>query len=187
LLERGLHGVTSRKGAPGPPSNGPIDVRSWEWERSQWLVPGATTSRFFTDDRYSDKETAFLAWPVVKQAKAAWRDGLNDLAWLKLNRIEAAFPRLCEKFPEFLRLRVKLARSKDEREVLGRCEGDLKRLAAHEKGFVGFLSVLRRYWHWGFPLRIRVWKWLSSVWERKHRIPGKLVKMMRPAPGRIGS
>ncbi|MEO8008638.1 MAG: hypothetical protein ABI728_08985, partial [Betaproteobacteria bacterium] len=185
LLERGLQGVTPRTGTPCPPSTGTIDVRSWEWERSQWLVPGATTSRFFTDDHYSDKETAFLAWPKIKQAKAAWRDGLNDLAWANLSRLETAFPRMCEKFPEFLRLRAKLAAARDERQILRNSDANLKRLAAREKGITRLLTILRRYWHWGFPLRLRVWKWLNIVWEHKHRIPGKLVKILaRPVQRR---
>ena len=97
LLERGLEGTPPRVGVSGPTVDPAIDVRSWEWERSLWLHPGATTSRFFTDDIYSDKETAFLVWPRVKEARAAWRKGLKDRAWATLNRIEAGFPRMCKK------------------------------------------------------------------------------------------
>ena len=188
LLEQGLQGVAPRTGTPGPlPPTGVIDVRSWEWERSQGLVPGATTSRFFTDDHYSDQETAFLAWPRIKEAKAAWREGLRDLAWMRLSRLEAAFPRLCEKFPEFLRFRAKMAISRDERQILERCEANLERLVANEQGLSGFLAMSKRYWHRSFPLRLRARLWLKLIWKHKHRIPGKLVKiLMRPAQRRSG-
>ncbi|NDB18914.1 MAG: hypothetical protein EB027_06595, partial [Actinobacteria bacterium] len=68
LLEEGLAGVPPR--GKRPPSLDPcIDVRSWEWERSQWLNPSATTARFHLDEPYRDKETAFLLWPKIRQAK----------------------------------------------------------------------------------------------------------------------
>jgi hypothetical protein len=178
LLEQGLQGVTPRAGPPGPAAPGIIDVRSWEWESSQWLVPGATTSRFFTDDQYSDKETAFLAWPVVRQAKAAWREGLKDLAWMKLSRLEAAFPRLCEKFPEFLRLRAKLAAERNEQEILSGSIANLKKLTVQGKGFAGFPIMLVRRWHWSYQLRMRTWNQFKRVWMFKHRIPGKLVSVV---------
>jgi hypothetical protein len=184
LLERGLQGVPPRGGAPGFPSDGTIDVRSWEWQCSRWLHPGATTVRFFIDDGYSDKETAFLVWPRVKEAKLAWSKGLKDSAWAILNRIEARFPRMCEKFPEFLRLRAILAAERNEPETLRRCKANLERLVVQEKGLAGFLRMLRRYLHRGFPLK----RQLKRVWTRKHRIPGKLVDiLMRLATGRAGT
>ena len=184
LLERGLEGVPPRKGTPGPPSDGTIDVRSWEWEQSQWLHPGATTHRFFTDESYKDKETAFLVWPKVKEARAAWRKGLKDRAWTVLQRLETSFPRMCEKFPEFLRLKGKLAAERNERETLRSCEASLEKLAARKKGLPGLLTRSRRYLHWGFPLA----RLLKRAWKRKHRIPRKLSDvLMRLASGRSGS
>ena len=183
LLERGLEGTPPRGGVPGPVVDSAIDVRGLEWERSLWLHPGATTSRFFAHDIYSDKETAFLIWPRVKEARAAWRKGLKDQAWTTLNRIEAGFPRMCEKFPEFLRLRGKVAAERNELETLRSCEEHLKSLAALEKARAGFPAKMRRYLHWGYPLAMQ----LKRVWKRKHRIPRKLAGLlMRLAAGRSG-
>jgi hypothetical protein len=187
LLERGLQGVPPRSGTSGPPSDGVIDARSWEWEQSRWLQPGATTNRLFTDDCYSDKETAFLVWPRIKEANAAWRKGLKDRAWMLLHRLETCFPRMCERFPEFLRLRAKLAAERNEREVLTSCKANLKKLTAQGKRLAGFPAILVRRWHWSYPLRVRVRKRLVYIWERKHRIPGKLASiLMNLAAGRSG-
>jgi hypothetical protein len=188
LLERGLQGVPPRSGTSGPPSDGVIDARSWEWEQSQWLQPGATTHRFFTDDSYSDKETAFLVRPRIKEARTAWRKGLKDRAWKVLHRVETSFPRMCEKFPEFLRLRAKLAAERNEREILTSCKANLKTLTVQGKGLAGIPTILMRRWHWSYPLRMRVWKRLIYIWERKHRIPGKLARiLMNLAAGRTGT
>jgi hypothetical protein len=185
LLERGLRGVPPRSGTSGSPSEATIDVRSWEWEQSQWLQPGATTYRFFTDDWHSDKETAFILWPKIKEASAAWRKGMKDQAWTVLHRVETSFPRLCEKFPEFLRLRVKLAAEKDEREILTSYKANLKKLTIQRKGFAGIPTILMRRWHWSYPLRMRVRKQLIYIWKRKHRIPWKLARiLMNLAAGR---
>jgi hypothetical protein len=183
LLERGLEGAPPRRGVSGSAVNPAIDVRSWEWEQSLWLNPGATTSRFFTDDNYSDKETASLVWPRVKEARAAYRKGLKEQAWTILNRIEAGFPRMCEKFPEFLWLRQKLAAERNEREIQRRCEASLEKLAIQEKGLAGFLRMLRRNLHRSFPLAMQ----LKRVWKRKHKIPRKLADIViRLAAGRSG-
>ena len=191
LLARGLEGGAPRGGAGRPVPNGTIDVRSWEWEQSQWLHPGATTSRFFTDESYSDKETAFLVWPVVKEARAAWRKGLKDRAWTVLQRVETNFPRMCERFPEFLRLKARLAAERNELDILRSCEAKLERLAIQEKGFAGFLRMLRRYLHRGFPLIMRLkrmWKWLGLLWRFRYRIPRKLVDILSGlTAGRSGS
>jgi hypothetical protein len=188
LLDRGLQGVPPRAGTPGISTAGAIDVRSWQWEQSRWLHPGATTSRFFTDDCYSDKETAFLVWPRIKEASVAWRMGMKDRAWTILHRIETSFPRMCERFPEFLRLRTKLAFERNEREILTSCKANLKKLAVQGKRFAGIPNILVRRWHWSYPLRMRVWKRLIYIWERKHRIPGKLASiLMNLAAGRSGS
>jgi len=184
LLERGLEGAPPRGGVSGPALDPAIDVRSWEWERSLWLHPGATTRRFFLDNSYSDKETAFLVWPRVKEARAAYRKGLKEQAWTILNRIEASFPRMCEKFPEFLRLRRKLAAERNEWKVQRSCEASLERLAVQEKGAAGFLRMLRRNLHRSFPLA----KQLKHIWKRKHRIPRKLVDLLSSfAQGRVRS
>ena len=185
LLERGLRGVPPRSGTSGSPSEATIDVRSWEWEQSQWLQPGATSYRFFTDDWHSDKETAFILWPKIKEASAAWRKGTKDQAWAVLHCVETSFPRLCEKFPAFLRLRIKLAAEKNEREILTSCKANLKKLTIQRKGVAGIPTILMRRWHWSYPLRMRVWKQLIYIWKRKHRIPWKLARiLMNLAAGR---
>jgi hypothetical protein len=175
LLERGLEGMAPRSGAPGPPVDGVIDVRSWEGERLLWLYPGATTSRFFINDDYSDKETAFVVWPKVEEARVDWRKGLKDRAWTVLGRIETSFPRMCAKFPEFLRLRGILAVERNEWGTLQSCQANLERLAVQEKGHARFKRMLRQYLLWGFPLAMR----LKYVWQRKHRIPRKLMEILR--------
>jgi hypothetical protein len=113
---------------------------------------------------------------------------MKDSAWMVLHRVETSFPRMCEKFPEFLRLRAKLAAERNEREILTSCKANLKTLTAQGKGFAGISTILKRRWHWSYPLRMRVWKRLIYIWGRKHRIPGKLVKiLMRPAQRRSGT
>lgn len=180
LLERGLEGVPPRSGTP-PPSGAGVDVRSWEWERDQWLQPGATTSRFFTDDGYCDKETAFLVWPKVVEAAAAWRGGRRDEARAVLQDLESAFPRLCAKFPELLQLRAEFAKER------GDAGARKASLADATPGAGGLASRAARRWRWSYPARARLRRWLISVWERKHRIPGKLVKItLGRALGRSG-
>ncbi|HKQ26520.1 MAG TPA: hypothetical protein VJT81_18895 [Burkholderiales bacterium] len=178
LLERGLHGVPPRRGTGNPPSEEAIDPRAWEWEQSRWLLPGATTNRFFTDDWYSDQETAFLVWPRIKEASIAWHRGLKDLSWTVLHRVETNFPRMCERFPEFLRLRAKLAVERNEPEILTSCKANLKRLTVHGERFARIAIILVQRWRWSYPLRMRGRKRLLYVWERKHRIPRKLANLL---------
>ncbi len=159
LLERGLQGVGPRGTASGPALDGAIDVGNWKSECWQWLHPGATTHRFFTDDRYSDKETAFLVWPKVEEAQAAQREGLNEQARTMVKQIETSFPRMSAKFPELLRLRAMVV-------VERNTWGVLRSL---------FLLMLRWYGLRGF----RVAGKLKSVWARKHRIPRKLMDVLK--------
>ncbi|MDO8793552.1 MAG: hypothetical protein Q7J25_02925 [Vicinamibacterales bacterium] len=188
LLERGLQGVPPRSGTPSPPSEEAVDARSWQWEQSQWLQPGATTNRFFTDDCYSDKETAFLVWPRIKEASAAWCKGMKDQAWTVLHRVETSFPRMCERFPEFLRLRRKLAVERNERAILASCQANLRKLSVQRKGFAGIQAILMRRWRWSYRLRTRARKRLIDIWDRKHKIPGKLARILTDlAAGRTGT
>ena len=178
LLERGLQGVPPRSGISPPLSDKAIDARSWEWEQSRWLQRGATTTRFFTDNTYSDNETAFLVWPRIKEACTAWRKGTKDRAWTILHRVETSFPHMCERFPEFLRLRAKLAVERNEREILTSCKANLKKLTVPREGLSSLPAILVRRWHWSYPLRMRVWKRLVYIWGRKHRIPRKLTNIL---------
>lgn len=117
LLERGLGEPAPRSGSGAGPSSKVLDVRSWEWQRSRWLHPGSTTYRFVLDDDHCDKETAFLVWPKLKQAALDSRSGREDRAWNTLQRIEDCFPRMCIKYPEFLRLKMGLARKRGMQKV----------------------------------------------------------------------
>src|SRR5258706_1502381 len=177
LLERGLAGVPPRGGVSGPTMDPAIDVRSWEWERSRWLWPGATSYRFFDDAAFTDKETAYLVWPKVKEARAEWRRGLGDRAWTILERIEASFPRMCERFPEFLRLRMLLASTRHDVQTFEHSKLNLRKLVTREKRHASLLQSLTRYLARGFPAAMR----LKYFWKRKHRIPHKLVNLLRHA------
>jgi hypothetical protein len=147
------------------------------------LYPGATTFRYFLDDIYSDMETSFLVWPKLKEARAAWRKGTKDRAWAILRHIETSFPRMCGKFPEFLKFRSKMAAERNERETQRRCEAGLARLAIEKRKLTGVRWKLRRYLYWSFPLK----RQLGHVWRRKHRIPRKLFRLVRRlALGRSG-
>lgn len=157
-----------------------IDVRSWEWERAQWLHPGATTSRYLTDNAYSDKETAYLVWPNLKRARTAYRSSSKDIAWSILQRIEYRFPRMCRRYPEFLRLKKRLAIEKMDKEALADCDEKIRTLTIQPQGFSSVACRLRDYWHWGYPGKLRarrIWAQILFVWERKHRIPGKMVQL----------
>jgi hypothetical protein len=173
LLDQGLAKAVSRGGSPTSVDSA-IDVRSWEWERSTWLFPGATTYRFFDDADFADKETAFLLWPQIKEAQAAWDKGAADEAWSILERIAENFPRLCAKFPEFLHLRLKIALQRNDGEAIIDCKAKLAALASREKGVTGWARSMRRVVARGFPIIAR----LKHLWQRKHRIPVKLARLL---------
>jgi hypothetical protein len=175
LLERGLKDVPPRSGT-GPTLDPAIDVKSWEWERQRWLYPGATTQRFFTDETYREKETAFLVWPLVKEARAALRKGWKvGAAWTVLSRIERNFPQLCARFPEFLRARAMLAIERNDRSALRACRAQLEALAQEERSQEKVLRLLKRYAVWGFPFARRA----RFIWKNRRRIPSKLKRIMR--------
>lgn len=180
LLARGLQGIPPRSGTPGRAVDPAIDVRSWEWERSRWLYPDATTYRFFSDSDFADKETAFLLWPQIRQAQVAWRAGAADPAWSILDRAEANFPRLCRKFPEFLRLRREIAAARNDAQSIERCERDLAELAARDRERGGLARAVTRFLARGFPAAMR----LRYFWKRKRRIPVKFARFVRQVASR---
>jgi hypothetical protein len=173
LLDQGLPGAVSRAGSPAHVDSA-IDVRSWEWERSTWLFPGATTYRFFDDADFADKETAFLLWPQIEEAQAAWRKGSADEAWSILAGMAENFPRLCARFPEFLQLRLKIASQREDSGAIADCKAKLAALASREKGVAGWARSMRRVMARGFPMIAR----LKYLWQRKHRIPVKLARLL---------
>ena len=182
LLDQGLSGTPPRAGAAAPAVNPAIDVRSWEWERSRWLYAGATTYRFFSDAGYADKEAAFLVWPQVKAALAAEQRGMGDRAWAILERIEARFPSLCSRFPEFLRLRMALAAQRNDAQTLNRCKARLAQVFELERERAGPLQAAKRMLARSYPAAMRVRaiaKLAREYWRHKHRIPRKLLGMTR--------
>jgi hypothetical protein len=173
LLERGLASARPRS-EPRPPMPDPdIDVRSWEGERSRWLYPNATTYRFYTATALADKETAFLLWPSLKRAQAAWGAGEADQAAAVLSRIEGSFPRVCERFREFLRLKHALATRRGDQQAMSKCSEQLSRLE-EERSARGLSARLLRYRLRTYPLL----EWLKWAWRRKHRIPRRLAALL---------
>ncbi len=184
LLGQGLAGVPPRGPGRKPTLDLAIDVRSWEWERAQWLYPGATSVRYFLDETYRDKETAFLVWPKLQEAQIALEGKEKERAsWAGsiLDRIEIHFPEMCKNFPEFLRLRLRLAAERREPEVGRACRANLDRLESQHKshpnggrGVARFLARLQ-------PARLR----LRHLWKNRRLIPGKLAGRLRMYRSRI--
>ena len=171
LLEQGLAGVPPRSPGNKPALTPVIDVGSWEWERAQWLHPGATTSRFFLDEAYRDKETAYLLWPRIKDAHARFMEGVRKSATqAELLRMEARFPRVCARFPEFLQLRRALAVEYGEWEVARACEVGLQRVAREQPLGVRVERVVRRFQALAMPVTGRI----RFLWKNRSLIPGRL-------------
>ncbi len=175
LLEKGLEGVKPRTNSPSIGLDPAIDVQSWEGERAQWLYPDATTGRFFIDALYNDKETAFLLWPQIERARIAWSDGLKDEAWTILTRIESGFPHVSNRYPEFLRLRKMVALDRNDLQAAMDCEASLALLAAQHGSNAKGGRGMTRYLHRLYPLMTQ----LKRVWTRKHRIPHKLMQILK--------
>ena len=182
LLEQGLADVPPRGPGGNPKLDPAIDVRSWEWERAQWLHPGATSARYFIDETYRDKETAFLLWPRLREARAAWRKGWHKAAaWEVLHRMETHFPHMCANFPEFLRLRAMLAVERNEWAVIKACQTDLERLARADQPQARALRVIRRYLVWGLPVKARI----RALWKNRRLIPARLKSLARRLLARV--
>lgn len=182
LLEQGLARVPPRGPGSNPTLSQAIDVGSWEWERAQWLHPGATCARFFLDEAYRDKETAFLLWPRIKEAHAGFLKGLRNFAIRdQLIRMEAQFPRVCSRFPEFLQLRGMLAVEHGELDVARACEGALRRVAREQPVQVRAERLVRRYQALAMPFSGRV----RFLWKNRRLIPGKLKARARRLVARI--
>lgn len=182
LLEEGLKDVPPRGPGRNPKIDPAIDVRSWEWERAQWLHPGATTARYFLEQPYRDKETAFLLWPKLRNARVIFRRGFRKAPVLaELKRLETHFPALCARFPEFLRLRGMLAAQTNEWGVAKDCEAKLVALAQGDRTQARAARLIRRYLVWGMPIKARV----RYLWRNRRMIPWKLKQMLRRIRGRI--
>lgn len=108
LLGEGLASVPARTGAKPPLPVGSVDVRAWERERARWLHPGATTSRFYVDDEYADRETAYLVLPRIQAAVEALTAGDRPTATQIAARLRDCFPRVTARLPEFLALQTTL-------------------------------------------------------------------------------
>jgi hypothetical protein len=174
LLERGLAAPPRRQARPGPGLDSAIDVKGWAWERSQWLYPDATTHRFFHEGAFADKETAFLLWPKLKDAEVADQQGRPEDAWAMLDRVATHFPQLIERFPEYLRLRKRLALRLGRAGIAVDCDLRLSALAAADSLVEKAARYARRLYPAG--------AWLKWAWSRKHRLPGKLLRLVRNRP-----
>lgn len=115
LLDRGLPRRPPKTTGPTPERTSAIDPGAFVRERSRWLHPGATTSRFFTDDAYMRQETAFLLLPRIEAAKAHYAESRSRAA-ATVSRIEANFPQLRDCFPDLVRLKALLAGDDDEKD-----------------------------------------------------------------------
>ena len=110
LLERGLSRPARYGEERGPKRSLEINVGSFEQERSKWLYPFATTSRFFVDDTTADQESAYLLWPKVRDALNSVEQGTGTEQARKIvRRIEINFPRLNKRFPELITLNTALS------------------------------------------------------------------------------
>jgi hypothetical protein len=109
LLDKGLDGVAARPGIPVGEPREAINIDTWAAQQARWLHPDAMTSRYFTHDNYSDRETAFLLWPRVKEALDAARAGSKTEAAALARRIELNFPGLGRQWPEFVLLKSALS------------------------------------------------------------------------------
>lgn len=178
LLEQGIDGVPPR--CSGTPLDSTVDVKSWEWERAQWLAQDSTTYRLRTDDVFCDKETAFILWPHVRSAQAARKAGRSELANAIITRIEMLFPRTAHRFPEWLRTAFVLARDKGDHQRAQEFSARSAELAAEQRVWDGLSGAILRKWRHSYPIRMR----LKDAWERKHRIPRKLAGMLRFRPAR---
>jgi len=172
LLERGLADIPPRTGT-GPKLDPAIDVPSWEGERSHWLQRDATTHRFFCSDDYTDKETAFLLWPHIRSTQAAFNHLKGEVSGLTLQRMEVSFGRLCQRFPEYLRLRREIARYRKDEKTARQCEERLYALSVHDDH--GLFFKLRRYVNRTYPIR----QWIRWAWTRRRRIPRRLGRLLR--------
>lgn len=108
LLTEGLAPVPRRAGTEASMPGGAVDVRAWERERARWLHPGATTSRFYVDDEYADRETAYLVLPKIQVAEEALSTGDRETSMKTAVRLGTCFPRLTARLPEFQALRTAL-------------------------------------------------------------------------------
>lgn len=175
LLESGLAQSPPRQRPPGSGVDASIDVRSWEWERAQWLAPSAATYRFYADDRYADKEMAFLLSPKIREARVALARGRLDFAHQLLQRIQACFPRLCLRFNDYLRVKEKVAVTRGDFAQAHACRVNLARIAPSATGLAYLLATLRRAARWAYPTKMT----LIDYWKRKHRIPRKIAYWFR--------
>jgi hypothetical protein len=175
LLVRGLRGASPPAPGPGPGFDPRIEPERWEAERALWLQPGSTTARYSIADDYVDKETGFLLAPRMDEARKAWRDGRDHIAWDLLQRIERDFPRLYRKYPEIARLRRRLEDNRGRWGLFWRTKLAIARLvdqARHDlRRLREFAAHLRMLW--------RSARHPGYLWRNRRKIPRKLRDLMR--------
>lgn len=109
LLEQGL-GPARTPDVPDStdadlPESEEINVQAWLSARSRPVNAAATTSRFFTGEKFCHEETAYLLLPALEKARQALLDNFRDEAVTILQRVERNFPVLCGKLPQYRLLR----------------------------------------------------------------------------------
>lgn len=138
LLESGLGltaGENRQRGAEiGGAESEVIDIQGWLNERTQPSNPAATTSRFFVDERYREKETAYLLMPSLERARQALLNNACAEADTILKRLEQNFPDICARLPQYLLLKELIcAESKDPASI----RACLETLDTQASGFIG--------------------------------------------------
>jgi hypothetical protein len=109
LLEKGLS--LPPRGAPpfGQKRPTEIDPDTFSRSRSEWLYPSALTGRYFTDDDYTDQETAFLIAPHIARADEAVSVGDLRQATEIAHNINDNFPRLSNRYVQLRALESAIA------------------------------------------------------------------------------
>jgi hypothetical protein len=139
LLEQGLGpmrtpGIASLADADIPES-GELNVQAWLSARSRPSNAAATTSRFFTDEKFCNEETAYLLLPALEKARQALLDDSRDNAITILDRVERNFPVLCGKLPQHSLLREMAVAGMDPEAM----RSSLKALNIDVTGYIGAL------------------------------------------------
>jgi hypothetical protein len=114
--------------------SGEIDVRGWLNARLRLMNSAATTSRFFTGDKYRHEETAYLLFLSLDRARQALLCNAREEAKDILRRLEKNFPDLCNKLPQYLTLKEVITDENMDQLSMRAC---LETLDIQVSGFVG--------------------------------------------------
>jgi len=105
LLETGLGYPERREKSYSPKvsssDSAEVDVQSWLVARAQPSNSVATTSRFFTNEKYRQAETAYLLLPSLDRVRQALLDNDRPKARSILDRLRKSFALLCDQLPQY--------------------------------------------------------------------------------------